>query len=269
MSDDKLNFLGGEQPAGSDPASTAASQAAAATPADDGPQRGPDGRFLTAVPVTDPSSYAKASEDKPSIARASDDRESRLREDGHVPISALLDEREKRQAEKAQREALERRIAEMRAQVAPQRELAPTEHLEVALYSQNLRASRRFAEREHGKDNIAAIHDWATRRCDEDPIFNQQMRSSDDPYEAACQAYNREQILQAVKPDDLAAFKAWQASSAKASEARATHESIPTHPSTSRTPVPRSLATASGTGGAGAPHVPVGPGQAFAIAINR
>lgn len=265
MSDDKLNFLGGEQPAGSDPASTAAPQAAAATPADEGPQRGPDGRFLTAVPVTDPSSSAN-----PRASDGSEGRpDARLREDGHVPISALLDEREKRQAERAQREALERRIAEMRAQAAPQRELAPTEHLEVALYSQNLRASRRFAEREHGKDNIAAIHDWATRRCDEDPIFNEQMRSSDDPYEAAYQAYSREQILQAVKPDDLAAFKAWQASFAKASEARATRESVPTHPSASRAPVPRSLATASGTGGAGASHVPIGPGQAFANAINR
>jgi hypothetical protein len=158
----------------------------------------------------------------------------------------------------------------MRAELAPQRELAPTEHLEVALYSQNLRASRRFAEREHGKENIASVHDWAIRRCDEDPIFNHQMRSSEDPYEAAYQAYNREQILQAVKPDDLDAFKAWQAAQAAASGQHPAHlRDRGGHPTTSRTPVPRSLATASGTGGAGAPHVPIGPGQAFANAINR
>lgn len=265
MSEDKLEFLSGEQPAGSDPGSTVAPQVAAAAPGDTGPQRGPDGHYLTAVPVTETSSHAN-----PRASGGSEDRpESRLRDDGHVPISALLDEREKRQAEKAQRETLERHIAEMRAQAMPQRELAPTEHLEIALYSQNLRASRRFAEREYGKDNVSTIHDWATRRCDEDPVFNQQMRSSDDPYEAAYQAYHREQILRTVKPDDLAAFKAWRASFAKASEAGATHESISTHPSASRTPVPRSLATASGTGGAGAPHVPVGPGLAFSTTLNR
>jgi hypothetical protein len=260
MSEDKLQFLEGS-PSSADPRDTGGPEARPVELAD----RGPDGRFLTAVPVTDPAPSAGEPREAGSPVERT---ESRLREDGHVPISALLDEREKRQAERAQREALERRVAEMTAQASPPRDLAPAEQIEVALYSQNLRASRRFAEREYGKEAIAAVHDWAARRCDEDPIFNHQMRSSDDPYEAACQAYNREQILRTVKPDDLAAFKAWQASAAKASEARAA-QSLPTHPSTSRTPVPRSLATASGTGGAGAPHVPIGPGQAFANALNR
>ncbi|HLZ84884.1 MAG TPA: hypothetical protein VKQ54_15075 [Caulobacteraceae bacterium] len=267
MSEEKLQFLeGAPSSAPTFAEASAGREASEGRPANAEPEladRGPDGRFLTAVPVT-------PSENKP---------ETRLREDGHVPISALLDEREKRQAEKAQREALEQRIAEMRAQAAPPRELAPTEQLEVALYSQNLRASRRFAEREYGKDAVATLHDWAFRRCEEDPLFNEQMRSSDDPYEAAFQAYNREQILQTVRPGDLAAFKAWQASSAKASayakasadtpEARASHDSNPNHRSASQTPVPRSLATASGTGGAGAPHTPIGPGLAFANALNR
>ncbi|MDB5483050.1 MAG: hypothetical protein JWO83_4103 [Caulobacteraceae bacterium] len=260
MSEDKLQFLEGSS-SSVDPRESEGSESTRVEQAD----RGPDGRFLTAVPVTDsPPSNTRES------GSAEDRPEARLREDGHVPISALLDEREKRQAEKAQREMLERRIAEMRAQAAPQRELAPTEHLEVALYSQNLRASRRFAEREYGKDTVATVHDWATRRCDEDPFFNQQMRSSDDPYEAAFQAYNREQILRTVRPDDLAAFKAWRAAQAVAAGQTPTHpRDSGGHPTTSHTPVPRSLATASGTGGAGASHVPIGPGLAFVNAINR
>jgi hypothetical protein len=148
--------------------------------------------------------------------------------------------------------------------------MAPAAQVEVALYSQNLRASRRFAEREYGKDSVAMIHDWATRRCDEDPHFNQQMRSSDDPYEAAILAYNREQILRTVKPDDLAAFKAWQAAQAAVQgQNTANPRQRGGHPATLSKPVPRSLATASGTGGAGAPHTPMGPGQAFANALNR
>src|ERR1019366_7673201 len=103
MSEDKLNFLGGDSapppdgPAGPAPVDESV----------DGPHRAPDGRFLTAVPVTE-SVSPKASEDRPFAS------DTRLREDGHVPISALLDEREKRQAERAQREALELQIADMR-----------------------------------------------------------------------------------------------------------------------------------------------------------
>src|SRR5436309_2001042 len=44
----------------------------------------------------------------------------RTAEAGHVPISALLDEREKRQAERAARETLERQLAELSAMVAPE-----------------------------------------------------------------------------------------------------------------------------------------------------
>jgi hypothetical protein len=183
-----------------------------------------------------------------------------------VPISALLDEREKRQAEKAGREALQRQVDEMRAQASPPRQLEPTEELQVALYGQNLRASRRFAEREYGKETVATVHDWATRRCDEDPVFNQQMRIAEDPYEAAYQAYNREQILQTVKPADLEAFRAWQTAQAAAAGSA---PALSPQSGAAAPPAPRSLATASGTGGAGAPHVPIGPGLAFANAINR
>jgi hypothetical protein len=137
--------------------------------------------------------------------------------------------------------------------------------MEIALYSQNLRASRKFAEREYGKSQIAEVHDWAVKRCDEDPYFNQQMRRSEDPYEAACQAYNREQILRTVKPGDLAAFKAWQAASARTAASPA---ALDTAQPAAR-PVPRSLVTASGTGGAGKPHVPVGAGEAFGAAFSR
>ncbi len=234
-----------------------------ATASEGRPARDEHGRF---------ASYAKASEAEASAASTGvpgasaalgAEASAQAPEPGHVPISALLDEREKRQAEKAAREALERQLAEWKAQQTPPRELTRDEQLEAALYNQNLRASRRFAEREYGKETIAAVHDWAARRCDEDPRFNAEMRSSEDPYEAAFQAYNREQILQTVKPNDLAAFKAWQSAQAQAGA-----PSLATAQSAAAA-VPRSLATASGTGGAGAPHVPVGPGMAFAKAINR
>jgi hypothetical protein len=187
--------------------------------------------------------------------------EPRPGDSGQIPISALLDEREKRQAERARAETLERELQTLRAAQSPATPLDRAATMEVALYSQNLRACRRFAEREYGKDTIDEVHSWASRRCDEDPQFNQQMLASDDPYEAAYQALAREKILAAVKPDDLAAFKAWQGAQARAGSSSPSQALARL--------VPRSLATAAGTGGAGAPHTPIGPGQAFASAIPR
>jgi hypothetical protein len=248
---DKLGFLEGPAPVEVDAAPATAMLAEDRSPlsAESGRVRDEQGRF--AASTVTPNAPARGETPAPQPP-----------EPGHVPISALLDEREKRQAEKAAREALERQVEQMRLAREPRHQLTRDQQLEMAVYNQNLRASRRFAEREHGKDTIAAVHDWAARRCDEDPHFNAQMRASEDPYEAALQAYHREQILRTVKPNDLAAFKAWQAAQAAAGQ-------YPAHSSARSMSVPRSLATASGTGGAGRPHVPTGPGQAFASAIPR
>ena len=135
-------------------------------------------------------------------------------------------------------------------ELAPQPEAssAAAPDLQSALYAQNLRFSRRFAEREYGKEAVAAVHGWAAAKCDADPAFNRAMRESDDPYEAAKQAYDREQVLSVVGPKDLDAFKAWRASQVS--------------------PPPRSLATAPGAGAAGKAHVTVGDGEAFNAAFS-
>jgi epoxyqueuosine reductase QueG len=154
-----------------------------------------------------------------------------------VPISALLDERDKRQ--KAE------------GQVQAQR------------YDDNLRFSRKFAEREYGKALIATVHDWAVARCDADPIFNAQMRSSEDPYEAAVQAYNRDQLATKVTPERFAAFEAWEKAQAELSG------QPPPSPQTPAAPTPpRSLADAPGTGLAGKAALEVADGSAFAAAFK-
>ena len=134
---------------------------------------------------------------------------------------AMQEEREKRQA-------LERQlagVATMRAPGAADRDLGLT------VYANNLRVSRRFAERDYGREVVAAVHDWAAARCDSDPDFNARMRASDDPYEAAKQSYDQEQALRT--------------------------------PSRSASTPPRSLADAPGNGAVGKPHVPVGDGNAY------
>ena len=178
----------------------------------------------------------------------------------HVPNSAMLDERDKRQR-------AEQQLRDLQSRQAPPPPLEPAEQLRAALYEQNLKVSRRFADRQYGAELTATVHDWAVKRCDADPIFNQQMRSSEDPYEAAMQAYNRERVLEVVKPGDLDAFRAWQA--AQAAAGGATLQTADPAPAAPAQPIPRSLATASGNGGAGAPHIVVGEGEAFRAVIPR
>ena len=170
-------------------------------------------------------------------------------EPGHVPISAMLDEREKRQA-------LERRLAEMEATREPAEPLPLEAQMEHRLYAMNLQTSKRFAETQYGAEQVAKVHDWAAARCDADPIFNQQMRASDHPYESAMQAFNREQILAEVTPSRLEAFKAWEAAQAGIQA----HSPTPT----SQTPsAPKSLVNAPGNGATGRSTVQQGEGSAF------
>ena len=141
------------------------------------------------------------------------------------------------------------------------------DQIQGALYSQNLRTSRRFAEKTYTPELIATVHDWAVKRCDDDPVFNQQMRASEDPYEAAYQAYQRDQIVSKVTPADLAEFERWKASrAAGATPPAATHQPTPTP---TPAPPPKSLANQPNAGGAGRPETPMGPGAAFASVLNR
>jgi hypothetical protein len=195
---------------------------------------------------------AAAAEDiPPSFAEASEGRSAAV-PPGHVPLSAVLDERERRQA-------AERQVAELQQYVAPAPPPPLEEQVEARLYSANLSASRRFAEREHGREAVGAIHQWAVAKCDADPYFNQQMRSTDDPYEAAIQAYNRERVVAEVGAGDLEAFRAWKAASAAA------QGQSPYSPrSQPATRIPRSLANAPGNGAAGRFGGPVAEGNAYA-----
>jgi len=252
MDDDQLGFLS-EQSGGSE--DTRAPEAASAPelpvePVVSGPERGADGKFVS----RQAAETAPAAPPPPQPAPTPP-------EPGHVPISAMLDEREKRQA-------AERRLADLEAQRQPPPPLEPTQALEQALYVQNLKVSRKFAERQYGPETIATVHDWAARRCDEDPHFNAQMRAADDPYEAATQAYNRDQIVAKVSPERLAAFEAWEAAQA-AAQAQAPNPSHNPCPSTVAPAPPRSLANAPGNGAAGQPYIPVGPGEAFRAAIPK
>ncbi len=159
-----------------------------------------------------------------------------------APIEALLSERDKRKAAEAKAAELQERIDE--AQRASQPAPTPEASLQAELYAQRMDMSRMFAESRYGADEVARLHDWAKAKCDADPLFNEAMRSSRNPYEEAAQARNREMIAAKVTPDRLAAFEAWEAAQqAAAGQAQ-------TAPTPATPAPPRSLVSATNAGGA-------------------
>ncbi len=186
-------------------------------------------------------------------------------EPGHVPLAAMLDEREKRKALEAKLAEVEARQREAAARASAE-DLPPEARAAQQRYADNLRISRKFADKAYGAETMAQVHAWAEARCDADPLFNQKMLASDDPYEDAYTAWRQDQLLNEVSPDDLDDYRAWKAQ-------KAAQGAVPAHaPAAAAAPVrppPASLAHAPNAGGRGATEVPVGAGEAFKSLFTR
>lgn len=264
----KLSFLDGSAP--SEP------EVVQSEPVEqpEGPARGADGKFVSAaVETLEPQVEAPVPEpvqEPPAQVAAPAPTEP-----GHVPISALLDEREKRQTETRAREALERQLADLKAAQTPPAPVArprPDEDpdayagsidqsVQAQLFEQRREFSRRWAVKEHGEDLVKQVHEWAQTKCDEDPHFNAQLINSSDLYETAMQAWKRDQLLSKVQPDDLDGYLAWKAArDAGAQTPAPVAQAAPLLAPPPKVPTP-SLATAPSAGGL--THVPSGPGRAF------
>ena len=182
-----------------------------------------------------------------------------------VPLAALKEEREKRQA-------LERQFAELKARVdqpqqvqqPQQRQQAPDPYEDpegynayvqstVAQTEWKMRAemSGRFAEDKYGKDTVEAAILWAQAEGAKDPTLGQRVQMQSSPVEFVVQEYQRSQTLQALQGKSLddylqeqAAAKGWIVS--QADGAVAPSQQKPSSP----TP-PKSLSRAPGNGGVG------------------
>ncbi|HEY1562117.1 MAG TPA: hypothetical protein VGF71_14725 [Caulobacteraceae bacterium] len=265
-----------ETPASKDAGETPAlREDAGAASAPESPERGPDGKFVAKAEEAGETPALRENPEASEAPRAPLPPSGRTPpasqgESGQVPISALLDEREQRQTAQKELKALQERLAQERADWQAKNPPTEAEVLEAQRYADNLRFSRRFAEKEYGKDFVQKAHDWAFAKCETDPLFNEQMKTSDDPYEAAAQAFNREEILRQVSLADLEAFNAWKAAQASAQPSGSSGEAArgePPQPPASPAP-PRSLATAPGNGAAGVTVLPLGGGEAYRSALG-
>lgn len=135
---------------------------------------------------------------------------------------ATIGERRRRQEAEARLAELEQELQRLKT---PQQQQEPPpdwfadpeareKHLTVqfqeALYQRDLSNSERFARLQHGDEIVETAMEWGRQRCGSDPYFNQKVATSGDPVGYAVKEYQRDQLVNNVKPEDYAEFQKWR-----------------------------------------------------------
>ncbi len=185
---------------------------------------------------------------------------------GYVPVSAVQEERVKRQAAE---EALARH-QQAQAQTGIPDPYADPEgytayheaRTQQAVQSAMLNLSEDMARSKHGDETVDKVIEWAKGRFTQSPAYQQEVLTQRNPYEFAVQSYQREQALANVDMTELEAFRVW-----KAAQNNNPLAAPAATPSTPVTPPPVSLNSQPSAGGP--THIPTGPGVAFDGLFNR
>ena len=173
----------------------------------------------------------------------------------NVPLTALLDEREKRQKYERELEEMRRWRQQVEGQQRqpsfrdnPEAVLSQMQQQqEQRLVAEKLKQSRFMAEREFGKDTV----DEAYKYFDEHPQESQALLNEPSPFHAAVEHYKRQKLLQEVGSDP----EAWREKERERLKKELMSESAQKKPDAP----PRSLASAPGSGGRDSQS----PGSAF------
>ena len=236
MSDEKLNFLDAEEPA---PVTTEATpQPAAPEPA--------------AAPEPEPQGDTRARD--PETGR-------------FVPISALLDERDKRQAETRKREDLEAQL--QRYQQPQQPEQIPTDPSGIIQYAlaeqqriafnERLNTSELMARQAHGEEIVSEAQQAFLSAVGQNPMLQQQLQGQIHPYDFVVKWFRQHKLMSEIGQDP----EAWRKSEAEKirQQVLAELQGQGVQPAQSSQQPPPSVVGRPAAARAGA--VPVGPGTAF------
>ncbi len=171
-----------------------------------------------------------------------------------IPVTALLDEREKRQLAERKAEESDRQLAEMQAQIQRQQaqKQAPdwdedpqaaasyqAQTIQQQMHTQRLEQSKFFASREFGAEVVSE----AMAYFDANPQLSHQFMSEPSPFHAAVEFYQKQKFLTEVgeNPD------AYKEQMREQIRQEVMAEMTNTQPSKPKAPPP-SMATAPSTG---------------------
>jgi hypothetical protein len=236
MSDEKLDFLDAEEPAAVAPGAT--------------PQT------VEAAPPFAPEPEPQGD------GRARDPETGRF-----VPISALLDERDKRQAETRKREDLEQQL--QRYQQPQQPEYVPTDPSGIIQYAlaeqqrvafnERLNTSELMARQAHGEEIVSEAQQAFLSAVGQNPMLQQQLQGQIHPYDFVVKWHKQHKLMSEIGQDP----EAWRKSEAEKIRAQVLAElqGQGVSPAQSSQQPPPSVVGRPAAARAGS--VPVGPGNAF------
>lgn len=236
MSDEKLNFLDAEEPA---------------TPAPE-----------PSAPVIEAEKPAAPEPEPQGDGRARDPETGRF-----VPISALLDERDKRQAETAKRIDLEAQL--QRYQQPQQPEQIPTDPSGIIQYAlaeqqriafnERLNTSELMARQAHGEDIVSEAQQAFLSAVGQNPMLQQQLQGQIHPYDFVVKWHKQHKLMSEIGQDP----EAWRKSEAEKIRAQVLAElqGQGVQPAQSSQQPPPSVVGRPAAARAGT--VPIGPGNAF------
>lgn len=207
-------------------------------------------------------------EPKPQQAEA---KEEPKPEPGHVPIAAILDERDRRKQAEERLRQLEAQVAEQnrqRQQPPPDPRLNPqayadymTAQTEASQWGAITSISQVMAKRDHGAETLQQATDAFMQELQQRPWLANELRQQPHPYEWVVERYKREQALSNLDLSEIDQFKAWKAAQAQA-------QAQTGQPLQSMAAPPRSLAGLPSAGGSKPGDVLTTPDQVFAAVIK-
>lgn len=240
MSDDKLGFLDAEAPAAPTP-----------EPAPQAPE--PEAK-VEAAPQAEPEPQGDGRPRDPETGR-------------FIPISALLDEREKRQAETRKREELEQQL--QRYQQPQQPEYVPTDPSEIIQYAlaeqqriafnERLNTSELMARQAHGEEIVSEAQQAFLSAVQQNPMLQQQLQGQIHPYDFVVKWHKQHKLMSEIGQDP----EAWRKAEAEKirQQVLAELQGQGVQPVQSSQQPPPSVVGRPAAAKAGS--VPVGPGNAF------
>ena len=173
----------------------------------------------------------------------------------NVPLTALLDEREKRQRYEREAEELRRWRQQVEGQQRqpsfrdnPEAVMSQLQQqIDEQLKRQRLINSRMLAEEKFGKEKVAEVYEY----FEEHPQESHALLNEPSPFHAAVEHYERQKLLQEIGSDP----NAWREKERERMKKDIMSESAQKKPDAP----PRSLASAPGSGGRDSQS----PGSAF------
>ena len=184
-----------------------------------------------------------------------------------VPISALLDERDKRQAETAKRIDLEAQL--QRYQQPQQPEYVPTDPSGIIQYAlaeqqrvafnERLNTSELMARQAHGEDIVSEAQQAFLSAVGQNPMLQQQLQGQIHPYDFVVRWHRQHKLMSEIGQDP----EAWRKSEAEKirQQVLAELQGQGVQPAQSSQQPPPSVVGRPAAARAGT--VPIGPGNAF------